>query len=478
MSKFIEYVGFPKHHFRFSWYVWALVLFWLVLPLTIWTLSHVVYIFRCYSRRKHQQLTPEINEVTIIVLGDLGHSPRMSYHAQSFKNLGYHVNICGYLESSLPKFLYDDDITIHEIPVVRNDRKLPYLLFAAIKVVLQMWRLTWMLIDILGDETRYVVVQNPPSLPILAILGLLKTTWVPNIQLVVDWHNLNWSILNLKYQNVNHPVVKFMKWYEKSFSKRFADLNLTVTVNLKKYLIEEFDLDPASIVTLYDRPSEIFSPLKDQAELKRIIAENPSIFSNLNYDQNKDRILVTSTSFTPDEDFGILVDALKQLDDMLHDDNRLIMLVTGKGPLETTFTNAVKGFEWKHISIHKIWLPIEQYPNILKISDIGLSLHYSSSGLDLPMKIVDLFGSGVPVITLSYPVIKELVQDNVNGVILHENVSNELAQAIYTCLYRNKKKYLTIKEGALKESTRRWDHEWCAKLKPLLALSRKSWKGK
>lgn len=427
---------------------------------------------RCYCKRKNQQLTPAVNEVTIIVLGDLGHSPRMSYHAQSFMKLGYQVNICGYLESSLPKFLYDDDITIYEIPAVHNTRKLPYLVFAAFKVISQVFKLTSMLKDILGDETRYVIIQNPPSLPVLAILGLLKTFWVPNIRLVIDWHNLNWSILNLKYQNENHPVVRVMKWYEKWFSKKFADLNLTVTVQLKKYLIEEFDLDPASIVTLYDRPSEMFSPLENQEELKSIIQQNPIIFNDLNYDQQKDRIVVTSTSFTPDEDFEVLVDSLKTLDKMIDDNQRLIMLVTGKGPLEKQFDESVGEITWKHIVIQKLWLPIEQYPNILKISDLGVSLHYSSSGLDLPMKIVDLFGSGVPVITLNYPVISELVKDRVNGIILGENKSDELAQAIYNSLYKETAQYLKIKEGAIRESTKRWDDEWNMKLKSIVSLSK------
>lgn len=477
MSKYIQYIGFPENQFRFEWYVWGMVAFWLVLPLTVWGISHMVYIRRCFVKRKRQQLTPKINEVTIIVLGDLGHSPRMSYHAQSFKKLGYQVNICGYLESSLPKFLYDDDITIYEIPVVHNTRKLPYLLFAATKVFLQVWKLTWMLKDILGDETRYVIIQNPPSLPILAILGVLKSLWVPNMQLIIDWHNLNWSILNLKYHNENHAVVKLMKWYEKWFSKMFANLNLTVTIQLKKYLIEEFDLDTESIITLYDRPNNMFNPLENQDELKSIVKQNPAIFKDLSYDQTKDRIVVTSTSFTPDEDFVILVEALKMLDEMIEEGNRLIMLVTGKGPLENDFTKLVEEFQWNHIVIHKTWLPIEQYPNILKISDLGISLHYSSSGLDLPMKIVDLFGSGVPVVTLNYPAINELVKDKINGIVLKENKSDELANIIYTCLYKDTKQYLKIKEGAIKESMRRWDDEWNIKLKSILSLENKSSEG-
>ena len=143
-------------------------------------------------------------------------------------------------------------------------------------------------------------------------------------------------------------------------------------------------------------------------------------------------VLVSSTSWTEDEDFSILLDALSIYEQRARTARgrlpRVLMFVTGKGPLRELYMRKAhsmqdrEGDPWQRVHITSTWLESGDYPLLLgKLlltstsrhsddesaldagsADLGISLHSSSSALDLPMKIVDMFGCGVPVCALDF----------------------------------------------------------------------------
>lgn len=457
MGSFIEYRGFG-HVLQGSgpWF-WWLVGFYLCVPFLVYMILPFIMYTRPHGNRK---------TVTILVLGDLGHSPRMNYHALLFSKLDYNVNLCGYLESEPPASVIEDmNIDIRPIVPIKNKANLPYIAFAAQKIALQLFQLFLLLMDVRGSD--YYVIQNPPSMPLLLVLVVFIKLFSRSSKLVIDWHNLNYSILNLKYNNEKHPLVRILRLYEKILGQ-FAWLNITVTHAMKSFLINEFGYSPSSITTLHDRPGTQFQPLQETGLSKKQYLRDHQLFKDVpGIDQYK--ILVSSTSFTPDEDFAVLLDALKNYDDSeASRSNPVFVIVTGKGPLKDEFLSRVNELNFlKRVIIRNAWLASEEYPTILSLADLGISLHTSLSGIDLPMKIVDFFGVGVPVISLSFPSIGELVIDGTNGLIVPEKTilsqSEELCRLI-TDVLGNEELLKKLKRGALWESKRRWDANWSRKL--------------
>lgn len=411
--------------------------------------------------------------IIIYVLGDLGHSPRICYHARSFSSKGFQVELCGYVDSTLPEFiLKDNNITIHTLQRIKSSKnriiemiqKVFYQFFGIIK---HLWELR---------GSNYILIQNPPSIPILPIVALYRI--LTRTKLIIDWHNLAYSILRLKYNgNTFHPLVIISIFVELVFS-HMADYNLTVTNAMKDFLINKFWLNLNRCYVLYDRPASQFKPFNntnkdtDKNNTEAIIEKRTAAILSEQFFKNiipkgfnlscGDKIIVTSTSFTPDEDISILLGALKIYENSFEKFDktlpRILCLITGKGPLKPKIVKEVNAFKsWNRVYIEFLWLSLEDYPKLLSLCDYGISLHNSSSGLDLPMKILDMFGSGIPVIAFNYPTLDELVKHNINGLKFVDR--RELHEAIIFAV-KDKGIAENLKKGAIKESQYRWQSSW------------------
>jgi beta-1,4-mannosyltransferase len=130
-------------------------------------------------------------------------------------------------------------------------------------------------------------------------------------------------------------------------------------------------------------------------------------------------LLVSPTSWTVDEDFDLLLDALARCESRL--DTHLLVVLTGDGPRKALYERRIAGLGWRGIHVRTLWVPADEYPSLVASADLGLCLHRSSSGLDLPMKVADLLGAGVPVCALDYgPCLAEMVRHGENGLLVRD----------------------------------------------------------
>ncbi|KAF2012276.1 glycosyltransferase family 33 protein [Aaosphaeria arxii CBS 175.79] len=403
----------------------------------------------------------------IVVLGDIGRSPRMQYHAISIAKHGGKVFLIGYNESEIhPDILSNPHVKIVPLSpapaILRSSSKILFPILAPLKVIWQTSNLYYALCY-RTEPGRWMLVQNPPSIPTLAIATIVS--FIRNTNLVIDWHNFGYSILGLKL-GPRHPLVKISALYEKLFS-RFASHHITVTNAMARVLKNDYG---AQAVTLHDRPASLFQPISSQARTSFLtrLPETSSYAQDLTSDSTSTpwRLLVSSTSWTADEDFSLLLDALCAYSAQATSKPNLpkiLAIITGKGPQKEHYLSRIASLnqegKLKNVVISTAWLTPEDYALLLASADLGVSLHTSSSGVDLPMKVVDMFGAGLPVVGWGkFEAWPELVKEDVNGKGFGS--SDKLWQLLVNLFEDRDGLLATLKEGALKESEYRWDGEW------------------
>lgn len=280
---------------------------------------------------------------------------------------------------------------------------------------------------------------------------------------------------------------------------------------------------------LYDQPPEFFHPasLEEKHELscrlKEVLTshdiedcvsfgressamskseephENSTLFStkigsDIFLRPNRPALVVSSTSWTADEDFNMLLEAALMYDrraaGALNEDDtipeemlwmdiskgkqymypRLLFIITGKGPEREKYEEKIKKLHLKRVAFRTMWLSAKDYPLLLGLADLGVCLHTSSSGLDLPMKVVDMFGCGLPVCAVSFSCIEELVKVGRNGLLFSS--SSELADELlmlFKGFPNNCNALMSLRSGALAVgSSTSWATEWERHALPLI----------
>jgi beta-1,4-mannosyltransferase len=327
----------------------------------------------------------------VVVMGEIARSPRMLNHARELAANGFAVVLIGYRgrEFEIPAGV--------RVVGLEGGRGAPVGV-SGFRFIMQagfrMARLSIGLFRALvREKPRLILVQNPPSFPTL-IAATLAGKCV-GATVTVDWHNYGFSLLGLRLGTA-HWLVLLARWYE-FWVGRLAERHLCVSSAMRVDLLRRgirADL-------LYDRP---VAPSGSSAAGPK---PRPTV--------------VCPAGWTSDEDMALLLDAL----DMVSG-SAITVYVTGDGPARKELAPRLAALRLKGVLVDTGYLPDALYWNLIRRADVGLSLHRSSSGLDLAMKVVDLFGAGVPVCALDYGgSIREQVEDGVTGFLFRS--AQELA---------------------------------------------------
>lgn len=334
--------------------------------------------------------------VTILVLGDLGRSPRMLNHALALAENGTEVCIGGYAETSV-----DSAVCTH--PRIRLYRlrslerapqgapRLWFLLVTAVRSLGLLLESFWFLLI----ETRRadaILVQNPPAIPTL--LAAWVTARVRRSLFIVDWHNFGYTMLTTRLES-DHFMIRLAKSWERWLGRK-ADANFCVSNAMQRVLMSEFGI--GAPIVLYDRPREILQtiPISERSALARNVLARVDLTL-----ADRSALAICPTSWGADEDMNLLLEGLK-LWDSEASSPRLMVVITGRGPLREAFEQRQSAVSWQRVTVYTAFLDPADYRELLRAAHFGISLHRSSSGVDLPMKIIDLFGARTPVCALDY----------------------------------------------------------------------------
>lgn len=410
----------------------------------------------------------------------------MLYHVDALLSGGAEVDLIAYAGDATPARLRDDpSLVLHAIasPGLAQRHQLPkflFILYALIRQISVLLRLAWILC-IRTRRPDIVLMQTPPAIPAMAVC--LIAARMRSAQLAFDWHNYGYTILALRF-GMSHPVVRLSRLWERWFGRR-ADLHFCVSNAMRMDLMENWGI--ADPVVFCDRPAENFRPVpSDQREIatQSLIAALPEfsdIFAGLTSDRSA--LCVSPTSWTADEDFSCLFDALEICDARIRQEELdagerlypdLVFLLTGRGPMRPFYEARASALPDGRLHVVFAWLPSDQYPVALGLADLGLCFHTSSSGLDLPMKIADMQGSGLPVCAYDYgSCLAEMITPEKTGLLFR----NEEQLADHICdlmrrFSRGRGSLARMQDAIRSQPEQSWGDEWMEIVAPAIGLSR------
>jgi beta-1,4-mannosyltransferase len=429
---------------------------------------------------------PQTQRVAIVVLGEIGQSPRMQLHARALVDHGLSVDVVAYGGDATPAWLRKNPrIGLWALPAPgwAQRHQLPrviFIVYALCRMARISFSLLWTLL-VRIPRPDVILLQTPPPVPTMAAC-LLAGRW-RGASTIIDWHNYGHTLLAL-HLGEGHWAVRLIHWAERTFGRRAAH-HLCVSRAMRHDLAERWGIPDA--VVLHDLPPEQFGEASD-TDRRRLFEglfstiPEPMARALATGSENRPGLLVSPTSWTADEDFALLLDALDHCDAAMAEEEAeagggvfpdLLVLLTGNGPQRQSYEERIALLDLRRIVIRTAWLSSEDFPVLLGSADLGLCLHNSSSGVDLPMKIAEMQGANLPVCAFDYgPCLTEMVDPGETGLLFTDSAS--LSRHLRD-LFRNfpaGAQHLAALRNALRARPKRhWGEEWRDRAAPSFGLA-------
>jgi len=389
----------------------------------------------------------------------------MQYHARALALSGADVDLIGLSGSALPEALARQaHLTVHRLDGAGAKRRrarsrLTYTILALVEGARLSVALLRALLRVPRPDT--ILVQSPPAFPTLVVAALAAR--LRRSRLVIDWHNLGYRMLALRMGGTS-AVVRLARWLE-TRAARAADGHLCVSAAFAKTLADEHGISGARVFR--DRPSSLFAPLDDRER----VLQREKVFAALGLSVNSSAALVVSpTSWSADEDADLLLQAADMLDARLPAGGRdIVMLLTGDGEKRAAFDERRLARREQRVRIRTHWFAPDEYPGAIAAADLGVCLHRSASGVDLPMKVADLFGAGVPVCALNYGAcLTEQIHAGEDGLLFAD--ASGLAGQLYDLFgcADGSPRLERLRAGARRAAHPSWEEAWTAEARPVL----------
>jgi beta-1,4-mannosyltransferase len=262
-----------------------------------------------------------------------------------------------------------------------------------------------------------------------------------------------------------HPAVHLAHAWERWFARR-AERQLSVSSPIPQDNARRRDISDATV--LRDLPAARFHPLpaEERAELRRSvgISARPTA------------LLVSASSWTADEDFTLLFDALEICHARLQGEESypdVVLFLTGRGPLHEMYRQRAAALPKGRIRVEFAWLSQERYGALLGAADLGVCVHRSSSGVDLPMKIADMHGAGLPVCAYDYgPCLAEMIAPGETGLLFKD--ARQLATQLCDLLHgfdRPDSPLARMRSAVAARRGKSWAEGWEGAAAPLLGFA-------